>query len=397
MRTLGQQLRKAQREDRARGSWWGGLSLVLGGAATWLAWRNGGGNAALATGLAAAGLWAAPLLAVAGMRMPERQRRWARRGDGDEAWLAAGESIGIALVRAQETPNLPPELAKELKDEAAALRTTLKSRRRGDIEEACFRVRKGALARHKEVLWMAARPFVLEAEQLLEAAEAKEGTGALDLELEVCGGVAAEVILLAMPGILQVDAWQGAQDCMLHALREGAERGLGMEQVARLSAALAVEWQDTSLPWEVFEETMGRALRRAGVESGAGRARAAAAGSAATPEPAEAAPVPETAGAEPSVAESAAEGAAVAAAVVPEGAESAAKAASGEEHVRIINGKRYRRVRVKQKSFRSRRHGGSAWNWALGPVLELGESFARALRMTWQRMRYGFRAWRMRQ
>lgn len=394
MRTLGQQLRKARREDRARGSWWGGLSLVLGGAATWLAWRNGGGNAALATGLAAAGLWAAPLLAVAGMRMPERQRRWARRGDGDEAWRAAGESIGIALVRAQETPNLPQELAKELKDEAAALRTTLKSRRRGDIEAACFRVRKGALARHKEVLWTAARPFVLEAEQLLEAAEAKEGTGALDLELEVCGGVAAEVILLAMPGILQLDAWQGAQDCMLHALREGAERGLGMEQVARLSAALAVEWQDTSLPWEVFTETMGSALRRAGVASGAGRARVAAAGAEVAPEPAEVAPAPEAAGTEPG----AAKGPAAAAAVVPEGAEPAAEALAGEEHVRIINGKRYRRVRVKQKSFHRRRHGHGGWGWMmLGPVVELGESFVRGLRMTWQRLRYGYRVWRMRQ
>ena len=371
MRTLEQQLRKARREERARGNWWGGLSLAWGGVATWLAWKSAGGNAALATGLGAAGLWAAPLLAMAGMRLPERQRRWARSGDGLEEWRAAGESMGIAVVRAQETRGLPAELAAELKTEAAALRKALKSGRRGDIEAVCVRVREGALTRHKEALWAASRAEVAEAEELLAAA-AKEPSGAGDVVWDLSGGAAVAVIKRAMPGILEVDAWTGARDCMMHALQALATRGLKEERAAGVAAALAVEWQDTSLPLEVFPEAVERAMRRAGVEAGAGRERGGAAAEA-----------------------GAAEAGPGAGAVAPEAAGEAE--AGVEEHVRIVNGKRYRRVRVRQKSFRRRRHGGGAWAWALGPVAELGESFVRAVRMTWQRMRYGFRAWRMRQ
>lgn len=328
-----EQLRQAAaRERRAPIFWWLIVMAATGGMLAVCIYHRAPSLAAFFVIFLAA-VWAAPLVALQSLSAPPRAKKPAPApGEGTyDEWMAQVRMLARVLLYYGDNPNLPPDVRAIFRAARADLRDTLKAHPlRDDLERVCQRMREGAIRSMKDWFMRQYRHDIRELANEYEQAIAA-GLDADQRLLALQGAVgnaAAMMSRYCMPRMLERQRLACAVDCAWLAVQTAAE-GNGASSLVELAEMLVIEWSDFSEPWQP-----ARALRRA-------RERLARPDA---PDPAAVAP------------------------------------AEGHGAVVVRNGKRYRRVRVRNK----RRHHSHR---SRGPSLtDIFLSFG-------QWVRYSIRAW----
>jgi hypothetical protein len=331
------QLRQAAaRERRAPIVWWFLLMLATGGALVAVAHRYSP-NGAWLLGILLAAAWVAPLVAFASLAAPPRAKvRPPAPGEGSyDEWRRQARLLGRVLLYYGDNPNLPEPIRQSLRAAREDLRDTFGAHPlRDDLERVCQRVREGAIQEVKNWFSREYSPDIRELANAYEqeaATHMDENQRLLALRAAV-EKAAAMMSRNCMPRMLERERLACAGDCAWLAV-QAAPAHAGQCSPVDLVEMLVIEWSDFSEPW-----LPASALRRA-------LARIETRVHSPVPAAAEPAPLPPT-----------------------------------EAYV-IRNGKRYRRVRVRRKSHRSRAHP------FLGPsLLDVFLSFG-------QWLRYSARSW----
>lgn len=337
-----QQLAAATRERNVLPAWWLGLSLVLGGILIWKFAAAMGTSMIVFAAIVLAGVAFAPWAARRSLTMPRRAAEPAPApGEGTyDQWRRQCKWIGSFLIYELDNPNLSPEGRAAMRAACGEMRGVLKAHPLSDdLERLCLQMRRDGVEKGKEDLWQAMQPGIQECRNWMEEqmAEVDSIDQRMEFLREVIGGTVATLSRIVLPRLLEEERVLCMTDCVwlaTYALHSVDTTAMPVE----LSAALVLEWSDLSQPWTPAS-ALDRALERLNQPAAvfpsslapvAATAPAAAAPrtippeSSSPPPPAPVAPAP---AAEP---------------------DAAADSTGNGEHITIINGKRYRRVRVRK-------------------------------------------------